>query len=77
MCSPNCLRDPTGCSTDRICALWDIAPAAGATLAEMAALVPVVPRKADAWLSQRLGLMIDYRNTEADWYSRWRIGAQA
>ena len=44
---------------DRLCALWDIAPAAGPTLAEMAALVPVAPRKADAWLSQRLGLMID------------------
>jgi hypothetical protein len=62
---------------DRICALWDVAPEAGATLAEMAALVPVVPREADAWLSQRLGLIVDlpkYRSKLVQPMEDWRTG---
>jgi hypothetical protein len=37
----------------RICAIWDSQPEAVATILEMAALVPVVPREVDEWLSQR------------------------
>jgi hypothetical protein len=62
---------------DRICALWDTAPEEASTLAEMAALVPVVPREADAWLSQRLGLIVDlpkYRSRLVQPMEDWRTG---
>jgi hypothetical protein len=62
---------------DRICALWDIAPAVGTTLAEMASLVPVVPREVDTWLSQRLGILIDlphYRGRLVKAKQDWRTG---
>jgi hypothetical protein len=37
---------------DRICALWETAPATGSTIAEMAALLPVLPIEANDWLSR-------------------------
>jgi hypothetical protein len=62
---------------DLICALWDIAPEVGTTIAEMAVLVPVVPREADAWLSQRLGLIVDlpqHRSRMVQPMEDWRTG---
>lgn len=62
---------------NRICALWDAAPNREDTLGEMAALVPVIPREADAWLSHRADHMIDlpqYRSTVVRQFEDWRTG---
>jgi hypothetical protein len=62
---------------NRICALWDAAPNREDTLAEMAVLVPVIPREADAWLSYRTDHMIDvpqYRSTVVRQFEDWRTG---
>jgi hypothetical protein len=70
---PDWLLDGWG----RICALWEAGPKAGPTIAEMATLLPVVPREADLWLSQRLGLTVDlprYRRTVVQQMEDWRTG---
>lgn len=62
---------------DRIGALWDTAPDMADTLVEMAALVPVVPREADHWLSYRLGNAVDlprYRSKVVQQLEDWRTG---
>lgn len=62
---------------NRICGLWDAVPNREETLAEMAALVPVIPREADAWLSYRTDHMIDvpqYRSTVVRQFEDWRTG---
>jgi hypothetical protein len=61
----------------RVCALWDSTPATGQTVVEMAALVPVVPREADQWLSHRLGALVDvpqYRSRIVQALEDWRTG---
>jgi hypothetical protein len=60
-----------------ICALWQTAPANPQTITEIAALVPVVPREVDMWLSQRLGLAVDlprYRRKVVQEMEDWRTG---
>ena len=62
---------------DRIGALWDTTPDTADTLVEMAALVPVVPREADHWLSYRLGNAVDlprYRSKVVQQLEDWRTG---
>lgn len=62
---------------DRICALWQITPDKCAALDEMAALVPVVPREVDAWLSHRLGPAVDlpkFRSRLVQSREDWRTG---
>ena len=62
---------------DRITALWDTTPDTGQTLVEMAALVPVVPREADQWMSYRLGNAVDlprYRSKVVQQLEDWRTG---
>jgi hypothetical protein len=62
---------------DRICAVWDSAPDTGQTVVEMAALVPIVPREAEQWLSRRLGTIVDvprYRSRVVQELEDWRTG---
>jgi len=62
---------------DRICAVWDTAPATEQIVAEMAALVPVVPREADQWLRYRCGDAFDlprYRSRVVQQMEDWRTG---
>ena len=62
---------------NRICALWLSAPELEQTLIEMAALVPVVPREADQWLSYRAGRLVNlpqYRGKVVRQLEDWRTG---
>jgi hypothetical protein len=63
---------------DRICALWELGPAAGRTIAEMAALVPVVPREAYEWISQSVRIASQlpaHRGKIVQQFEDWRTGA--
>jgi len=63
---------------DHICALWELDPASGATIHEIASLVPVVPREADEWLTEQIGRPADlseYRHRLVREREDWRTGA--
>ena len=63
---------------DRICALWELAPALGRTIAELVVLVPVVPREAYEWISQPVRIasqMPAHRGkTIVQQFEDWRTG---
>ncbi len=62
---------------NRICALWRSSGNPDNALGEMAALVPVIPREAEAWLSHRVGYQIDipqYRRSVVRLLEDWRTG---
>lgn len=62
---------------DHLRALWELDPASGPTIAEIAALVPVVPREADEWLTEHLGRPADlshYRSKLVRQLEDWRTG---
>jgi hypothetical protein len=62
---------------NRICALWTSASDPGDAIGEMAALVPTIPREADAWSSYRVDPLIDlpqFRRTVVRQLEDWRTG---
>lgn len=62
---------------NRICALWRSANSPDSAVAEIVALVPVIPREAEAWLSHRVGYQIDipqFRRSVVRLLEDWRTG---
>jgi hypothetical protein len=64
---------------DRICALWEFVPASGRTIAELAVLVPAVPREAYEWISQPVRIASQlpaHRGKKiVQQFEDWRTGA--
>jgi hypothetical protein len=62
----------------RICAIWAAATEPEQVLAELATLVPIIPREADSWASHRAGHLVDlprYRAKVVQQLEDWRTGS--
>jgi hypothetical protein len=62
----------------KICAIWFSEGEPEQAVAEMATLIPIIPREADAWVSHRGGNLVDlprYRAKVVRQMEDWRTGA--